>query len=862
MTLYFNKLQIVAIIWFFASTLSGYALEPFLKIKEEYRLADELFLNNSVFEPVITLDTDLQDRALVKSVVVRFGGRPVSLIAPNRVYTVEILADHPDGKPLEYSWHLALGAGRIEQLSPNMVIWSTGETSRTEDLRIEVNGPDALTDVAGLSIAASASQIFAGRVVDATGTPVDGAIVKINNRAVRNDPDGRFLIQVPEGPRERFVITVSKQGYQPSSMIATQTRRDLEIVLDEATTESFDPTAPISLSSRPIGTFGCRGPLSARTDWTKYPDQRTINVVQPDGSIVQGGSPASQDLLSIVEAGFGCNTVFSVAIPPDSLVDKDGNPPTGPVSISISAIDHGAPGGMPGDYSVDTGTDPATMFTVGAGNIEIYGNGRHLNLRPGMEAEISIQVAPDMREMLGGSLDPSIPLLVFNGNSGLWDVVGQFQLNGAGDTYVAQVAHFSTFNADIVKRNPSCVRIESRGIQGNYQLEYSGRAPNGAPFVRTVSIDNISAGDHVIHNLPNNTEIVLRPFKKGVPLGTFAVHTGPQQSPSTPNPPAKPYAACQAIAELFEVTNSAAQPAAPKITNVTWLDPLQSRLQLNWTHDGKNVNGFDIYMSSASQQGPYYKLGRVAASKRSEPINNFVRPCRTNWFAIVAVNGHLRSPTSNLATAKHTVTAIITTNAIVNTPPISPGKLTIGCTSPKPGALFAGVAMLNRNIADGVLDNTAGNATYLFPRFPVFNSSAGKTELKAGMAYENKSDIAIYTQFNSWLSVKRNEYLVAYTKGTKTLFSAVAGDLDDPAPLPGGNTYSGIVMATTGSKGSITPSPAWGGSNPTASGPGHIFGGFTANLFQPKHPNLPASSIAGMSVSVQFYMPLIYDDKF
>jgi len=431
---FFNNLPIIAISLFLSFTFSAHALEPLRKITEEYRLANELLTNNAQFEPALTLASDLEDRSLVRSVVVRFGNRPVSLIAPNRVYTVEVLATHPAGEALDYSWHLALGAGRIEHLRPNKVIWTTGEASRNEDLRIEVSGPGNLTDIAALSISASAAQVFSGRVLDANGAPLDGAVVEINKMAIRNDATGRFLIQVPEGPRERFVINVSKPGYQPVSLVTTQTRRDLEIELDEAAIETFDPTTLIVASSPPLGTLGCRGALSARTDWSNYPDQRVINVLQPDGSIVQGGSAALQDLLSIVETGFGCDTVFSVAIPPDSLIDKDGNPPTGPVSVSVGAIDHGAPGAMPGDYSVKTGAGPAAMFTVGAGNIEVYGNGKHYNLKPGAEAEISIQVAPDLREILGGALEATIPLLVYNKKTGLWDVEGQFQLNGAGNT--------------------------------------------------------------------------------------------------------------------------------------------------------------------------------------------------------------------------------------------------------------------------------------------------------------------------------------------------------------------------------------------------------------------------------------------
>lgn len=842
------------------------ALDPILVKPHEHRLAIDTLQPVVEAQPQVEPPIDVENTILVRDVIVRFGDRPTAMILPNRVYSVEILAEHIEGLPLTYEWHLALGAGKLERTGPSTAIWTTGEASRLDDLRVDIVAEDLTTDTARLSISRSKTPQFGGYVLDNNNLPVMEAGVDINGAFTRTAADGSFTLTVPEDVAERFVVNIFKEGFQHSARIATRPERDLKITLDEAQQESFDPSQLIVASSPPLGIAGCRGSLSAGTDWSQFSPQQGIQFIHPDGTVTAGGSPEIQDLAARIEAGFGCGGVFSVAIPPDSLIDQDGNPPTGPVNVSIAAIDHTAPGTMPGDYSVNDGGVPATMFTVGAGSVEIYGNGNRYNLRPGAEAEISIQVAPDMIEALGGALDPSIPLLVYNEKTGLWDIEGQFHLAGAGDIYVATVRHFSTFNADIVKRNPSCVRIESKAISGNYQLEYSGIAPNGAMFVRTAAVNNVASQTHVIYNLPNNTEILLRPFRSaGVPLATYALSTGAAQSPQAPNPPTHPYMACSSLARLVPVPGSTARPAAPQLKG-KWQNQLNSKLTLEWTFAGQNVQHFEVLLATRSKAGPYRKLGIVAANKRSEPIDYLVKPCSMNYFKVVAVNGNLRSPDSNLVEAPQNITAIITPTSRVNTPPISIGTLKIGCTKPKPNTLFSGAAILNRSARDGVLQNAPGTAGFLFPRDQRLQGV--KTRLITGKSYDAGSNVAIFTRFNSWSTVKRNEYLVAFTDGTNKIVSVVAGDLDDPAPLPNGSSIPGIIMLASPdpdplkSIGGITPRAPWGGTNPTATEPGYIFGEFDTNVFQPPNANPVNTLLAGMGFNVKFYMPLYYDDRF
>jgi len=196
------------------------------------------------------------------------------------------------------------------------------------------------------------------------------------------------------------------------------------------------------------------------------------------------------------------------------------------------------------------------MESYGAVSVDLFSGATRFNLKPGMTAKLTLPV--DAAQLAaGGPRPPSIPLLFYDEQKGVWVQEGNATL--VGNAYVANVKHFSTINTDLIKTNQSCVKILSPTLPPNYDLEYTIPSPSGggaAPIVRRVPISNGPPSEHVIYNLPSGVNIVLVPIRQSnnTPIGTFVVNTGGPQAPTTPNQPVgPPYVACSTEVTLSEL---------------------------------------------------------------------------------------------------------------------------------------------------------------------------------------------------------------------------------------------------------------------------------------------------------------------
>jgi cytochrome c5 len=293
-------------------------------------------------------------------------------------------------------------------------------------------------------------------------------------------------------------------------------------------------------------------------NWTNFPQ-----LAQPQWQDGSNNIVAPFDVLQVPLPGLGegcptnslCGPGIRVQIPANSLVDQNGQVPTGNVSVQLSTIDLNSPFQMPGDFSVRTaGGVTNVMDSYGAGSITITAGTKKYNLIAGATAQVTIPIDP-AQLAAGGTLPPVIPILFYNETQGLWVEDGTATLSG--NSYVATVSHFSSINADTIKVNQSCVRIKSPSLPATYLLEYFIPRPGQAPKHNTVVIDNSVVTTHVIYNLPSSANIVLVPIRQTdmTPIGTFVVNTGAPQNPSSPNLPNDPptYSACSTEVTLTDL---------------------------------------------------------------------------------------------------------------------------------------------------------------------------------------------------------------------------------------------------------------------------------------------------------------------
>jgi mono/diheme cytochrome c family protein len=404
--------------------------------------------------------------------------------------------------------------------------------------------------------------LFSG-FVDATDAPaVPGASVEVNGRPATTDSRGWFELYVPDA--DRYVLNIRKQGYGLASRIYDKSVSGGRWTLTRATTVTVDPSGAIDVEDR-RDRRNCPGPGANGLNWRSFPELlRSPQWQDGKGNLIEPPDRQAQVPLPQPGQQRECGPGIRLQIPANALQDASGNPPAGPVSIDLTTIDLESPEQMPGDYSVRPagGGGVQVMQSYGAGIVEIYDGATEYDLRPGAQALLTIPVDPGQLAA-GGPIPPSIPILFYDEVNGIWIEEGSAPLNLAGTAYLAELSHFSAINADTLKNDQACVRILSPSLPASYELEV--QVPQGggaAPKVLHATITNTPPHQHVIYNLPTNTNIVLVPVPVGFdplgdvnPFGVFVVNTGGAQNPTNPNLPAgPPYVACSTEVVLSQLS--------------------------------------------------------------------------------------------------------------------------------------------------------------------------------------------------------------------------------------------------------------------------------------------------------------------
>jgi hypothetical protein len=447
---------------------------------------------------------------------------------PGSTISVNARARDPDGDPLKVRWLLPDGSSVPHAQGGASIQYSLPNQSATHVFEAVVY--DGKGGYASDYVPITTEGVrFSGRVVATSSAAVTGAVIEVGGQTATTATDGSFQLVVPERPR--YVFNVRKPGYQLLSRIYDRGVLGGEWTLTRASVVQVDPTQDIDVTNTRIPS-DCPGPLSEQFE-------------------------RKQDRLEQE----GCGPGIRVLIPANSLVDADGNPPTGQVDIELATIDVRSPDGMLGDYTaIDQNGDQLVMETLGAGWVEIRDGGSTYDLAPGAVSELIIPIPAT--QLVAATIPNSVPLLSYDEGDGVWREEGQAQR--VGNAFVAKVRHLSAFNIDLLFQNQACVRVDAVAMpqpKFNLQVEVPS-ASGGPPTVKTVTVENDKARFHVLYNLPTNTAMKLRAFEvNGTPI-TLAlpnptnvnppptglvldVTTGAKQDPVTPNLPPFPYTACK-----------------------------------------------------------------------------------------------------------------------------------------------------------------------------------------------------------------------------------------------------------------------------------------------------------------------------
>lgn len=382
--------------------------------------------------------------------------------------------------------------------------------------------------------------VFSGRILTKCKLPIKNAHVSVSGfGSTTTNCKGyfRLLIEIDNIRTNRFVLNIKKKGYADLSKVYnTGIRRGIWF-LTRATRTIINPTIDnIIVDTRPRFRT-CSGTLRSQVNWSRF--QKFYGFKDNPALRL---SDELKKAVAISEQAKTCNDGIRVAIPANSLVDDSGNLPTGSVSVTVSTVDIYDPDSMPGDYTVDMGKGrTGFMVTYGAGSVTAIANGKNYQPKK-KDATIFIPMNSFQLKNLGkkGSRQDA-ELLKFNEETGMWERIGSTEYLPKSQTFQANLNQFSTFNVDLVRDDPACIKVDATGLfnEDTLHLEITTSYDEIESIVKRKSADNSSLRYHAIINLPQTKQVGVQAYR---PNGTSSdpitevVYTNSGGSGSNPLP--------------------------------------------------------------------------------------------------------------------------------------------------------------------------------------------------------------------------------------------------------------------------------------------------------------------------------------
>ncbi|MGD2036199.1 MAG: carboxypeptidase-like regulatory domain-containing protein, partial [Bacteroidales bacterium] len=386
--------------------------------------------------------------------------------------------------------------------------------------------------------------VFSGWVITKDKEPIENAEVQVKKKRILTNKEGYFKIVIVKDSIDslpRYVLNIRKKGYGLISDISFAGISNKLYTMKKATIANIDPANINTVVDNTVfSTFpNCSGTLRSLIDWDAYPDLRFPENVSGKVRLAMEAS----------ETRNSCNPGVTVVIPANAIADGNGNSPRDMVTVSLATVDIFDENSMPGDNTVMAEGRPMYMETYGAMNIDVYAGDTTFQLKKGEYAKIIIPVNPD--QLKGkGILPARMPLLLYDEEKGVWKVEGNARLNNNGDAYIAKIDHFSSYNMDLYKEDPACIKLDANNIAGPFYVEVDYISATGdivsrrKMFIENKSDDKI----HALYNLPPNTDVGITIGRKYGeiyhPLYVMETNTG-DPIPEEERPcPELPYNSC------------------------------------------------------------------------------------------------------------------------------------------------------------------------------------------------------------------------------------------------------------------------------------------------------------------------------
>lgn len=305
-------------------------------------------------------------------------------------------------------------------------------------------------------------EVFAplsGTVINEAGQAVSGALVKVGNSTRLTDENGVFNFDNTTLNEYGSAVSISKVGYFANTKMVNAKagkRSQIQVML---------------LAKTIVGT-----------------------------------------ILSTTGGTLTANGNSKITLPANGIIDADGNPYTGEVTVAAKWLDPTASNLneiMPGDLrAISTDQELVQLATYGMLGVELEGSaGEALNIAEGSVANLEFPVPATLR----GGAPATIPLWSFDEATGYWEEEGQATFDG--EKYVGDVTHFSFWNVDakfpVIEMEGSLIDTDGNPLVG-YQVSLE---INSSALTSWGNTDNLGVFGGKI---PKDEELTLRVYYNNV----------------------------------------------------------------------------------------------------------------------------------------------------------------------------------------------------------------------------------------------------------------------------------------------------------------------------------------------------------